>query len=94
MADLDKVTERSARGSFHLFIGNLISEIANAVGIIIVARLLTPEDMGARATLIVILCPNLQSKKVILPARASIDPKLLNGGWRSRSGCGSEEVDS
>ena len=46
MADLDKVTERFARGSFHLFIGNLISEIANAVGIIIVARLLTPEDMG------------------------------------------------
>ena len=42
MADFDKVTERSARGSFHLFIGNLISEIANAVGIIIVARLLTP----------------------------------------------------
>ena len=46
MADLDKITERSARGSFHLFIGNLVSEIANAVGIIIVARLLTPEDMG------------------------------------------------
>ena len=46
MADLDKITEKSARGSFHLFIGNLISEISNAVGIIIVARLLTPEDMG------------------------------------------------
>ncbi len=46
MADLDKITERSARGGFHLFIGNFVSEIANAVGIIFVARLLTPEDMG------------------------------------------------
>ena len=44
--ELDTVTIRSARGSFHLFVGNLVSEIVNAVGIIIVARLLTPEDMG------------------------------------------------
>ncbi len=46
MDALDKVTERSAKGSFHIFIGNFISEIVNAVGIKIVARLLTPEDMG------------------------------------------------
>ena len=46
MTDLEKLTERSAKGSFYIFIGNLVSEIANAVGIIIVARLLTPKDMG------------------------------------------------
>jgi O-antigen/teichoic acid export membrane protein len=44
--DLEKVAEKSTRGSFHLFIGNFLSEIFNAVGIIIVARLLGPTEMG------------------------------------------------
>ena len=46
MGELDFVAEKSARGSLHLFIGNLISEVFNAVTIVIVARLLTPEEMG------------------------------------------------
>ena len=46
MNDLEKVAEKSTRGSFHLFIGNFLSEIFNAVGIIIVARLLGPTEMG------------------------------------------------
>jgi len=47
MDELDKVTEKSARGGLHLFMGSFISEILNAIGIIIVARLLSPEEMGA-----------------------------------------------
>lgn len=46
MDDLDKVTEKSARGGFHLFMGSFLSEIINAAGIIVVARLLSPEEMG------------------------------------------------
>ncbi len=47
MNDLEKVAEKSTRGSFHLFIGNFLSEIFNAVGIIIVARLLGPTVWGS-----------------------------------------------
>ena len=46
MNDLERVAEKSTRGSFHLFVGNLISEVFNAVGIIVVARLLGPTEMG------------------------------------------------
>jgi O-antigen/teichoic acid export membrane protein len=46
MGELDFVAEKSAQGSFHLFVGNIISEVINAVTFIIVARLLTPEEMG------------------------------------------------
>lgn len=46
MGELDFVAEKSVRGSLHLFIGYLISEVINAITFIIVARILTPEEMG------------------------------------------------
>ena len=46
MDGLDFIAEKSARGSLHLFIGNLFSEVINAVTFITIARLLTPEEMG------------------------------------------------
>lgn len=46
MAKLDYVAEKSAQGSLYLFTGRLISEILNTISIIIVARFLTPEEMG------------------------------------------------
>ena len=46
MSDLDRAAEKSARGSLYLFMGNFVSEIINAVGVVLVARLLTPEEYG------------------------------------------------
>ncbi|UCD44397.1 MAG: oligosaccharide flippase family protein [Candidatus Bathyarchaeota archaeon] len=46
MNELERVAERSARGSLHLFLGNFLSEIINAVGVVIVARMLTPGEYG------------------------------------------------
>jgi O-antigen/teichoic acid export membrane protein len=46
MAELGGVGETSAPGGFHLFLGNLLSEALNAVTIVVVARVLSPEDMG------------------------------------------------
>ena len=43
MDDLDFVAEQTARSSLYMFMGGLISEGINAVTIVIVARLLTPE---------------------------------------------------
>jgi len=44
--ELDRAAEKSARGSLYLFMGNFLSEIINAVGVVLVARLLTPEEYG------------------------------------------------
>lgn len=46
MSELDRAAEKSARGSIYLFMGNFVSEIINAVGVVLVARLLTPEEYG------------------------------------------------
>ena len=46
MSGVDEVAQRSARGSLYLFAGNFISELANAVGAVLVARLLTPQEYG------------------------------------------------
>ncbi|MCW3978572.1 MAG: flippase [Candidatus Bathyarchaeota archaeon] len=46
MAELDRVAERSARGSLYLFLGQFVSEAVNAVGAVLVARLLTPSEYG------------------------------------------------
>lgn len=46
MSELERVAEKSARGSFYLFLGNLLSEAVNAVGAVLVARLLTPGEYG------------------------------------------------
>ena len=46
MAELDRVAERSARGSLYLFLGQFVSEAVNAVGAVLVARLLTPGEYG------------------------------------------------
>jgi O-antigen/teichoic acid export membrane protein len=46
MSELERVAERSARGGLHLFLGNFLSEIINAVGVVIVARMLTPGEYG------------------------------------------------
>jgi len=46
MSELDDVARKSARGSFYLFVGNFLSELINAVGAVIVARLLTPQEFG------------------------------------------------
>jgi O-antigen/teichoic acid export membrane protein len=40
------VARKSARGSFYLFVGSLVSELINAAGAVLVARLLTPEEYG------------------------------------------------
>ena len=49
--------EVSARGGFHLFWGVAFSSIISAIGIIIVGRILSPEEMGVVS--IVINAPNL-----------------------------------
>ena len=46
MVELEKVINSSAKGSMYLFIGNLFSEIINAVGAIYVASLLDVEQYG------------------------------------------------
>jgi O-antigen/teichoic acid export membrane protein len=46
MSELDEVAERSARGSLYLFLGQFVSEAVNAVGAVLVARLLTPGEYG------------------------------------------------
>jgi O-antigen/teichoic acid export membrane protein len=46
MSELDDVARKSARGSLYLFVGNFLSELINAVGAVIVARLLTPQEFG------------------------------------------------
>lgn len=46
MSELDRVARKSARGSFYLFVGNFLSELINAVGAVLVARLLTPQEYG------------------------------------------------
>ena len=46
MSEIDRAAEKSARGSLYLFMGNFLSEIINAVGVVLVARLLTPEEYG------------------------------------------------
>ncbi len=46
MSELDDVARKSARGSFYLFVGNFLSELINAVGAVLVARLLTPQEYG------------------------------------------------
>ncbi len=46
MDGLGSVAEKLARGSLHLFIGNLVAEIINAVGVVVVGNLLTSEEMG------------------------------------------------
>ena len=46
LSELDRAAEKSARGSIYLFMGNFVSEIINAVGVFLVARLLTPEEYG------------------------------------------------
>jgi O-antigen/teichoic acid export membrane protein len=46
LSELDRGAEKSARGSLYLFMGNFLSEIINAVGVVLVARLLTPEEYG------------------------------------------------
>jgi PST family polysaccharide transporter len=44
--ELDRVAGRSARAGLHLFSGNLLSELINAGGAVVVARLLAPGDYG------------------------------------------------
>lgn len=46
MSELERVAEKSAQGSFYLFLGNLLSEAVNAVGAVLVARLLAPGEYG------------------------------------------------
>jgi O-antigen/teichoic acid export membrane protein len=46
VSELDDVAGKSARGSFYLFVGVFLSELINAVGAVIVARLLTPQEYG------------------------------------------------
>ncbi len=46
MSELDRAAEKSAGGSLYLFMGNFLAEIINAVGVVLVARLLTPEEYG------------------------------------------------
>ena len=54
MSELDRVAEKSARGSLYLFVGNFLSEIINAVGVVLVARLLTPEEYGVYSIALVL----------------------------------------
>lgn len=44
--ELIRVTEDSARGSFFLAVGNLVSTVISALGVFIIARLLEPELYG------------------------------------------------
>jgi len=46
LSGLDDVARRSARGGLYLFAGNLASELINAAGVVLVARLLPPEEYG------------------------------------------------
>jgi O-antigen/teichoic acid export membrane protein len=46
LSELSRVADKSARGSLYLFVGNFLSEVINAIGVVLVARILTPEEYG------------------------------------------------
>ena len=56
MSDTE-IAQRSARGSFALFVGNLLNALIGAVVVIAIARLLGPDEYGAYT--LVILIPNI-----------------------------------
>ena len=52
-----KMAKVSVKGGFNLFYGLILSTIISALGIIFLARLLSPSDMGILA--IAVVAPNL-----------------------------------
>jgi O-antigen/teichoic acid export membrane protein len=46
LKDLEEVAGKSARGSLYLFLGSLLSEAINAIGVVVVSRFLTPGEFG------------------------------------------------
>ena len=57
MSKSSSLAKVSAKGGFNLFWGLAISSIISSVGIIIIARLLSPEDYGLYS--IALIAPNL-----------------------------------
>ncbi len=57
MTKAARMAQSSAQGGFHLFWGLAVSTIISSVGIILIARLLTPEDYGLYS--IAFMAPNL-----------------------------------
>lgn len=53
-ADLDTIAKDSARGSFFLFVGNILATVIQAIGVFLIARLLGPELYGVYTLSLVI----------------------------------------
>lgn len=79
MYRLEETAEQTIKGSFTLLIGNYVSLIINAIGVILVARMLSPSEYGLFTVILVL--PNF----IRLFTSWGIDQALVNFIARYRS---------
>jgi len=88
LSDLSEIAKTSAKGSFELFVGNILSKIITAIGTILVARLLTDIEYGLLTVVIILptmlsLFRNLGVNSAIIRFTARYRAEGENGRIRS-----------